>query len=166
MLPKSELFVSLRNDGQCMDEREKFRSMFTHGDGRRSVIRCCSRSSPTSLGVKEKSESQLFTFWTQIRTAEIHLTSNCKNFYIRTPNWVNLFLLESLSRALSRKIGLMSKFVSSRERWPKESDPVAETGPEFQEKGVAPPLLGPIGLVRIRVVFLVPWGVPDRKSVV
>ena len=59
-------------------------------------------------------------------------------------------------RALSRKIGLTSKFISSSKRWPKESDPVAETGPEVQEKGVALPLIGPIGLVRIRVEFLVP----------
>ena len=72
---------------------------------------------------------------------------------------MNLLLLESLSRSLSRKIGLTSKFVPSQKLRPKESDPIAETRPEVQEKGAAPPLIGPIGLVRIRVGFLVPWGV-------
>ena len=177
MLPKSELFGSLRNDGQCMDERDNFRSMFTHGDGRMNMIRCCSRSSPTSLWIQEKLESQFFMLWTQIWTAEIDLNSICYNFRIRTPNGVNIFLVESLSRSLSNKISLTSKFVSSRKWWPKESDPVAETGPEDQEKGAVPPLIGPIGLVRVRVEFLVPWGVfpppwppplppIDRKSVV
>ena len=118
------------------------------------MIRCCLRSSSTSLWVQEKLESKFSTFWTQIRTAEIHLTSICYKFCIRTPNGVNLFLLESLSRALSRKIGLTSKFVSSEKRRPKESNPIAETGPEVQEKGAAPPLIGPKGLVRIRVSVL------------
>jgi hypothetical protein len=125
----------------------------------RGMIRCCLKSPPTSLWVQEKLDSKFSTFWTQIRTAEIHLTSNGYKFCIRTPNCVILFLLESLFRALSRKIGLTSKFIPSGNRWPKESDPVAETGPEFQEKGAAPPLIGPKRLVRIRVAFLVPWGV-------
>ena len=158
MLPKSEYFGSLRNDGQCMDKRDKFQSMFTHGYGRRNMIICCLRSSPTSLWIQEMLESQFFTLLTQIQTAEIDLTSICYNFHLRTPNWVNLFLLESLFRALFSKIGLTSKFFSSRNWLPKESDHVAETRAEFQEKGVATPLIGHKGLVRIRVVFLVPWG--------
>ena len=96
MLPKSELCGSLRNDGQCMDERDNFRSMFTHGDGRINMIRCCSRSSPTSLWIQEKLESQFFMLWTQIRTAEIDLNSICYNFRIRTPNGVNLFFVRKL----------------------------------------------------------------------
>ena len=64
----------------------------------REMIRCCSRSSPMSHWVQEKLESEFSTFWTEIRTEEIHLTSIGYNFCIRTPNWVNLFLLESLSR--------------------------------------------------------------------
>ena len=103
----------------------------------RDMIRCCSRSSPTSLWVQEKLESEFSTFWTEIRTAEIHLTSIGYNFCIRTPNWVNLFLLESLSLSRSSKIGLTSKFCPSQKLRPKESDPIAETGPEVQEKGVA-----------------------------
>ena len=125
----------------------------------REMIRCCSRSSPTSLWVQEKLESEFSTFWTEIRTAEIHLTSIGYNFCIRTPNWVNPFLLESLSLSRSSKIGLTSKFVPSQELRPKESDPIAETGPEIQEKGAASPLIGPNGLVRHRVVFLVSWSV-------
>ena len=37
MLPKSNVFVSLRNDGPSMDERDKLWSMFVHGDGSRSA---------------------------------------------------------------------------------------------------------------------------------
>jgi hypothetical protein len=33
MLPKSDMFVTLRNDGPSMDERDKHWSMITHGDG-------------------------------------------------------------------------------------------------------------------------------------
>jgi hypothetical protein len=33
MLPKSDVFVTLRNDGPSMDERDKHWSMNTHGDG-------------------------------------------------------------------------------------------------------------------------------------
>ena len=32
MLPKSDVFVTLRNDGPSMDERDKHCSMITHGD--------------------------------------------------------------------------------------------------------------------------------------
>jgi hypothetical protein len=33
ILPKSDVFVSLRNDGLSMDERDKYWSMNMHGDG-------------------------------------------------------------------------------------------------------------------------------------
>ena len=35
MLPKSDMFVTLRNDGPSMDERDKHWSMIMHGDGRK-----------------------------------------------------------------------------------------------------------------------------------
>ena len=59
---------------------------------------CCSKSSLTSLLAQEKIESKSLTFWTQIRTAQTHLTQNAHKFFIRTPNWVILFLLESRFR--------------------------------------------------------------------
>ena len=37
MLPKSNVFVSLRNDGPSMDERDKLWSMYVGGDGSRSA---------------------------------------------------------------------------------------------------------------------------------
>ena len=36
MLPKVDVFVSLRNDGPSMDERDKLWSMYVDGDSRRS----------------------------------------------------------------------------------------------------------------------------------
>jgi hypothetical protein len=33
MLPKSDIFVTLRNDGPSMDERDKHWSMIVHEDG-------------------------------------------------------------------------------------------------------------------------------------
>jgi hypothetical protein len=33
MLPKSDVFVTLRNDGPIMDERDKYWSINMHGDG-------------------------------------------------------------------------------------------------------------------------------------
>jgi hypothetical protein len=33
MLPKSDVFVTLRNDGPSMDERDKYWSINMHGDG-------------------------------------------------------------------------------------------------------------------------------------
>jgi hypothetical protein len=33
MLPKSDMFVTLRNDGPSMDERDMLWSMNMHGDG-------------------------------------------------------------------------------------------------------------------------------------
>jgi hypothetical protein len=37
MLPKSDVFVILRNDGPSVDERDKHWSMIVHGDGSRRV---------------------------------------------------------------------------------------------------------------------------------
>jgi hypothetical protein len=37
MLPKSDMFVTLRNDGPSMDERDKHWSMIMHGDGSEHV---------------------------------------------------------------------------------------------------------------------------------
>ena len=37
MLPKVDVFVSLRNDGPSMDERDKLWSMYVGGDGSRSA---------------------------------------------------------------------------------------------------------------------------------
>ena len=36
ILPKSNVFVSLRNDGPSMDERDKLWSMYVDGEGSRS----------------------------------------------------------------------------------------------------------------------------------
>ena len=125
----------------------------------KETIRCCSRSSLTSLLAQEKLESKSPTFWTQIRTAQTHLTSDGSNFCIRTPNRVNLFLLESLSRELSNTIGFTFKFIRSVEISPKQSDVAAESESNCKSKGVASPPLGPMGLVRPRVRFRLPWDV-------
>ena len=126
---------------------------------RRYMIRCYSISSPTSPWVQKKLEIKFFTFGTQIRTAEIYLTSNEDNFCIRTPNWVILVLLERGTRELSNTIGRTSKFITSINWRPKQYKAVAETGPDFESKGAASPLIGPKGLVRIRVQFWGSWGV-------
>ena len=125
----------------------------------KETIRCCSRSSLTSLLAQEKLESKSPTFWTQIRTAQTHLTSDGSNFCIRTPNRVNLFLLESLSREISNTIGFTFKFIRSVEISSKQSDVAAESESNCKSKGVASPPLGPMGLVRPRVTFRLPWDV-------
>ena len=38
MLPKSDIFLTLRNDGPSMDERDKHWSMAMHGDGSKHVM--------------------------------------------------------------------------------------------------------------------------------
>src|SRR3954470_14278765 len=38
MLPKSDVFLTLRNDGPSMDERDKHWSMARHGDGSKHVM--------------------------------------------------------------------------------------------------------------------------------
>src|SRR3954466_13453713 len=64
-------------------------------------FRLCSKSPLTSLLGQEKIESKSLTFWIQIRTAQTYLTQNANNVFIRNPNWVILFLLESRFRSLS-----------------------------------------------------------------
>ena len=58
-------------------------------------FRCCSKSPLVSLLGQEKIESKSLTFWIQIRTAQTYLNQNANNFFIRTPNWVIPFLLET-----------------------------------------------------------------------
>src|SRR3954468_14031850 len=84
-------------------------------------FRCCSKSPFMSLLGQEKIESKSLTFWIQIRTAQAYLTQNGKNFFIWTPNWVILFLLENRFCTLSTPIGFTFKFVRSIEIWTKQS---------------------------------------------
>ena len=84
---------------------------------KKEMFICCPKSSLTSLLAQEKIESKSLTFWIQIRTAQTHLTQNAHKFFIRTPNWVILFLLETRFRALSNPIGITFKFVRSIELW-------------------------------------------------
>ena len=72
----------------------------------KEMFRCWSKSLLTSLLGQEKIESKSLTFWIQIRTAQTYLTQNANNFFIRTPNWVILFLLESRFHALFNPIGI------------------------------------------------------------
>ena len=123
------------------------------------MFTCCSKSSLTSLLAQEKIESKSLTFWTQIRTAQIHLIQNAKNSFIRTLNWVILFLLGSRFHALSNTIGMTLKSVQSAELWTKQSDAAAESESNYKSKGVASPPLGPMSLVRPRVSFRQPWDV-------
>ena len=106
------------------------------------MIRCYSRSSLTSPWIEEKLETKFFTLGTQIRTAEIYLTSNEDHFRIRTPNWVILVSLERASRELANAVGLTSKFVAGINWRPKQYKAVAETGPDFESKRAASPLIG------------------------
>ena len=122
-------------------------------------FRFCSKSPLTSLLGQEKKESKSLTFWIQIRTAETYLTQNAINFFIRTPNRVILFLLESRFRPLSNPIGFTFKFVWSIELWSKQSDVAPESESNYKSKGVTSPPLGPIGLVRPRFSFRLPWDV-------
>ena len=117
---------------------------------KKEMFICCPKSSFTSLLAQEKIESKSLTFWIQIRTAQTYLTQNANNFFIRTPNWVILFLLETRFRALSNPIGITFKFVRSVELWTKQSDAAAESESNYKSKGVTSPPLGPIGLVRPR----------------
>ena len=113
----------------------------------------------TSLLGQEKIESKSLTFWIQIRTTQTYLTQNVNDFFIQTPNWVILFLLESRFRALSNAIGFTFKFVRSIELWTKQSDVAAESESNYKPKGVASPSLGPMSLVRLRVSFKLLWDV-------
>ena len=78
-------------------------------------FRCCLKGLLTSLLCQENIESKFLTFWIQIRTAQTYLTQNAHKFFIRTPNWVILFLLETRFSALSKPIGFTLKFVRSIE---------------------------------------------------
>ena len=69
------------------------------------------------------------------------------------------FLLETRFRALSNPIGITFKFVRSVELRMKQSDVTAESESNYKPKGVASPPLGPIGLVRPRFSFRLPWDV-------
>lgn len=122
-------------------------------------FRCCSKSPLTSLLGQEKIESKSLTFWTQIRTAQTYLNQNAKISFIRTPNWVILFLLESRFRALSNPIGFTLKFVRSVEIWTKQSDVAPESESNYKSKVVASPPLGPMSLVRPRDSSRLPWDV-------
>ena len=122
-------------------------------------FRLCSKSPLTSLLGQEKIESKSLTFWIQIRTAQTYLTQNANNFFIRTPNWVIIFLLETRFRAISIPIGFTFKFVRSVELRTKQSDIAAESESNYKPKGVASPPLGPMSLVRPRVSFRLPWDV-------
>ena len=118
---------------------------------------CCSKSPLTSLLGQEKMESKSLMFWIQIRTKQTYLTRNTNHYFIRTPNWVILFLLESRFRALSNTIWFTFKFIRSVELWTKQSDVAAESESNYKPKGVASPPLGPMSLVRARVSFRLPW---------
>ena len=122
-------------------------------------FRCCSKSPFTSLLGQEKIESKSLTFWTQIRTAQTYLNQNAKISFIRTPNWVILFLLESRFYALSNPIGFTLKFVRSVEIWTKQSDVAPESESNYKSKVVASPPLGPMSLVRPRISSRLPWDV-------
>ena len=125
----------------------------------KEMFTCCSKSSLTSLLAQEKIESMSLTFWIQIRTALTYLTQNANNFFIRTPNWVIRFLLETRFRALSNPVGFTFKFVRSVEFRTQQSDVAVKSESNYMPKGVASPPLGPMSLVRPRVSFRLPWDV-------
>ena len=107
----------------------------------------CTKNPLTSRLGQEKIESKSLTFWIQIRTAQTYLTQNANNFFIRTPNWVILFWLETRFRALSNPIRFTFKFVRSVELRTKQFDVTAESESNYKPKGVASPPLGPMSLV-------------------
>ena len=127
--------------------------------GEKEKFRLCSKSPLTSLLGQEKIESKSLTFCIQIRTAKTYLTQNGKNSFIRTPNWVILFLLETRFHTLSNPIGITFKFVRSIEISTKQSDAAAESESNYKSKGVTSPPHGPMSLVRPRVSFRLPWDV-------
>ena len=69
------------------------------------------------------------------------------------------FLLKSRFHALSSTTGITLKSVRSIELWSKESDVAPESESNYKSKGVTSPPLGPIGLVRPRVSFRLPWDI-------
>ena len=100
----------------------------------KEMFTCYSKSSLTSLLAQEKIESKSLTFGTQIRTAQTYLTQNINNIFIRTPNWVILFLLENRFHALSNPIVLTFKFVRGIELRMKQSDVAAESESNYKPK--------------------------------
>ena len=126
---------------------------------KKEKFRSCSKSPLTSLFGQEKIDSKSLTFWIPIRTAQTYLTQNANNFFIRTPNWVILFLLETRFRALSNTIGITFKLVRSIELSAKQYDAAAESESNNKSKGVASPPLGPMSLVRPRVSFRLHWDI-------
>ena len=113
----------------------------------KEIISCCLRSSLTSLLAQEKIEFKSFTFWTQIRTAQTYLYQNAFNFFIRTANCVIRFGLQTRFYVLSDPIGITFKFIRSMEISTKQYDVAPESESNNKSKYVAPPPLGPIGLV-------------------
>ena len=85
--------------------------------------------------------------------------SKCQQLFHTDSELVILFLLETRFRALSNPIGITFKFVWSVEISTKQSDAAAESESNNKSKGVAPPPLGPMSLVRPRVSFRLPWDV-------
>src|SRR3954467_6761140 len=83
--------------------------------GEKEKFKFCSKSPLTSLLGQEKIESKSLTFCIQIRTTQTYLAQNANNFFIQTPNWVILFLLESRFHPLSKTIGITFKFFWSVE---------------------------------------------------
>ena len=158
-MPKCRMAEHLY-EPRVMIKEEKMVGCYSRGPiTSKDIIMCCSRSSLTSLLGQEKIESKSLTFLTQIRTAQTHLSQNDKNFFIRTPNWVILFLVESRFHMRSVPIGITLKFVRSEEILTKQSDVAAESESNYKSKGVASPPLGPMGLVRPRVSFRLSWDV-------
>src|SRR3954464_8977466 len=181
ILPNGTIFRLLINEGLGMDKKDDHWSMFKHEDDedttvmnmtinffifdqemksiQRGMIVCYTRSYFTSLWAQEKIETKSLTSWTQIRTAEIHPTSNSLSFYIRTPNCVILFAGEILSRVVSNPIGFTFKFLLSVEILRKRCNPAAESESKSNSIGVASPPHGPKCLVRPRFSFRTPWDV-------
>ena len=95
---------------------------------KKEMFICCPKSSFTSLLAQEKIESKSLTFWIQIRTAQTYLTQNAHKFFIRTPNWVILFLLETRFRALSNPIGIT--FKRTRNNLMLQQNPSQTTSPK------------------------------------
>ena len=120
---------------------------------------CCSKSPLTSLLGQEKIESKSLTFWIQIRIAQTYLNRNANNFFIRTPNWVIHFLLETRFRDISNPIGSTFKFVRSVELRTKQSGAASESESNYKSKGIVSPPLGPMGLVLHTVCFRLPWDI-------
>ena len=113
----------------------------------KEMFNCCSKSPLTSLLGQEKIEYNTLTFWIQIRTTQTYLTQNANNFFIRTPNWVILFLLEIRFRPLSNPIGFTFKFVRSIEIWTKQSDAAANPSQTTSPKVLGPWAFYDLGLV-------------------